>query len=195
MFKVLLFVAVALFTSPRAVASLALPPSPARALARAAVDPTLYKSVAKLALLKGGYIIDGSVAPIVANRIADACGVLALIKIPAALFAGASLNALFSDSTKADPTLRLSFVVFTALAFALHVCTVFCATVLSWRLVGGGFSPDAESGAALMLRYFPFEYLSVGTFFFGGELSLLLCYCVTELLSNRVCGILINYLL
>ncbi|KAJ1430680.1 hypothetical protein B484DRAFT_448758 [Ochromonadaceae sp. CCMP2298] len=145
-----------------AVTSLELP---AKALTRAALP-----SIAKLALLNGGQrIIDGTVAPVVANRIADACGVLALIKIPAALFAGAALSALFSsDSKNACPTLRLSFVIFTALAFALHVCTVFCSTVLSWRLVGGGFNPAAESGAALLLHYFPFEYLSVGSFFFGG---------------------------
>jgi hypothetical protein len=160
--QALLFVAVVLITSPHAVASLELP---AKALTRAALP-----SIAKLALLEGGQrIIDRSVAPVVANRIADACGVLALIKIPAALFAGASLSALFSsDSKNACPTLRLNFVIFTALAFALHVCTVFCSTVLSWRLVGGGFNPAAESGAALLLHYFPFEYLSVGSFFFGG---------------------------
>mmetsp|Transcript_28325 Transcript_28325/g.47618 ORF Transcript_28325/g.47618 Transcript_28325/m.47618 type:complete len:303 (+) Transcript_28325:37-945(+) len=149
------------------------------------ITTTGSTSMAKLTLLRGGHrVFEDALAPIIIDRVSDACGVLALIKIPAALFAGASLSALYiSDTKESDPKLRFTYVIFTAMAFALHVCTVFCSTVLSWRLVGGGFDPNAESGAALMLKYFPFEYLSVGTFFFGGIFSFFLANTVRAHIS------------
>lgn len=139
-------------------------------IGRKITSTLMHKSIPKLLYIRGGVrIIDQAAEVILTNRVADAVEVLGLIKVPAALFAGASLSSLYiGDVKKACPELKLAYVTLTSLSFALHVCTVFCSSILSWRLMGGGFNGVAESAAALLVKYFELEYLAVGSFFFAG---------------------------
>lgn len=136
----------------------------------------------KALLIRGGErLLEERAHHEVANRIGDAVGIMGGIQVPAALFAGAALGTLYSPEIRnAHPQLRLSYLTLTSLAFTLQTCTVFISTIVSWRLVGGGFDPLAESGAKLLLKYFEISYLSAGAFFFGGILAFML--------ANTICA-------
>ena len=132
----------------------------------------------------GNEVTDEVIKKVMVDRVGDAIGILGQIRVPSALFAAGSLTALYEgDIKQAAPRLKLAYVVLTALAFALHVAAVFCCTILSWRLRGADFDPVAESAAALLIRYFEYEYVAVGSFFFGGIFSFFLANTIRSFIT------------
>jgi hypothetical protein len=132
---------------------------------------------------KNARYIDPDVKTI-ANRVIEASDILGTIKFPAALFAGASLGQLnVGEHVGVAPRLRFMYNLFISLAFSLQVMSVFCATVLNWRLKGGDFDPNEYSAANLVMKYFEIEYVSVIFFFFSGLMAFFVANTLRSFIS------------
>lgn len=136
---------------------------------------------AEVLTLKG--VPTEKVVNIFIDRTRDAGSLINNIKIPAVLFAGFSLSGIYRTfGHPCSPVLRMAYLTLNSLSFSMHVSSVFLATLLSARLIGGGFDPVETSASNLLVKYFELSYTGTISSFFAGILLFFL--------SNTVCAYL-----